>query len=82
MVVLALDDAKSTLTIGAIFETVMPRRTYTASYGANRLFEICNFEDAASFELAIEKRRFGKVPNAFYIINTLINNYFVCCIQE
>ena len=76
MVVLALDDAKSTLTIGAIFETVMPRRTYTHSYGANRFFEICDFEGAASFELAIEKRTFGKVPRAFYIVNTLLNNNF------
>ena len=82
MVVLALDDEKSTLTIGALFETVMPCRKYTDSYRANRLFEICNFEDAASLELAIEKIMIGKIPNAFYIVNTLLNNYFVCCTQE
>ena len=59
LVVLVLDEEKSTLTIGDIFETVMPQRTYTASYGALLLFEICNLEDAASFQLAIEKRMFG-----------------------
>ena len=67
LVVLALDDEKSTLTIRATFETIMPRKTYGDSYGALRLFEICNLEDASSFEPAIEKRMFGKVPNAFSI---------------
>lgn len=76
LVVLALDDENSTLTIIAIFETVLPRGTHTDSYGALRLFEICNLVDAASFELTIAKRTFGKVPNAFYIVNTLFNNYF------
>ena len=66
-VVLTLDDEKSTLTIRAIFETIMPRKTYTASYGALRFFLICNFKDAPSFEPVIERRMFGKIPNAFSI---------------
>ena len=45
----------------------MQRKTYTASYGALRLFEIYNLEDAAFFEPVIEKRMFGKIPNAFSI---------------
>ena len=67
LVVLALDDENSTLTIIAIFETVLPRGTHTDSYGALRLFEIYNLEDAAFFEPVIEKRMFGKIPNAFSI---------------
>ena len=76
LVVLALDDENSTLTIRAIFETVMTRRMYSDSYEALRLFEICNLEDAASFELAIEKRMFGKVPNALSINEVCIFFYF------
>ena len=49
---------------------------YTDSFGALRRSEICTLEDAASFELAIEKWMFGKVPHAFYIVNTLLNNNF------
>ena len=60
-------DETSTHSNRTIFDTILPRRTYTDSYGDLRLFEILKFDDAASFELAIEKRMFGKLPTTLSI---------------
>ena len=77
LVVLALGDETPTLSIRALFETILPRKPYTDSSGALRLFEICNFEDAASFDLAIKKRMLGKLPTTLSIYQVCISFYFI-----